>query len=160
MNKRSILTLTFLLLVTVPLSQVFADKRFPMQGNWAAPCLFFGNEAQCHLEWRSGQHDSLLEMTYTVSTTGDEPRALFNGKSTLKRDAETFRGYWSASNGAMHPVFARLDGAQLESHWGDASTEQGRSRYQLTASGQLHVTDWVLTDEGWRLFMEVEYTRQ
>ena len=140
-------------------SGLVADETVPFLGQWAAPCSFFGNEAQCTVEWGGGLNSSIVEMYYSVSVAGDPGRILFQGKSVLKQTDDGFQGFWSDSNGALHPVAALLKGAEMKSEWGEAETEQGRSHYRLLDTGQLQVTDWVLGEGEWRKFMDVTYER-
>lgn len=157
-NKPIILTVALTGLAW-PLAQATqAQTVSPLFGEWEASCEFFGAPARCKLEWKQGQHNSLIEMHYTVRADGEDGRALFNGRSTLKQTGEELHGYWTDSNGSMHPVFAKLSETGLESFWGEAATERGRSHYHFTESGSLEVTDWVLAESGWQQFMKVSYS--
>ena len=163
--KLRALSLAIILSFT-PTTPTLASNPLSFIGHWASTCEFFGATAQCELEWRAGLHPSLVEMQFTVldspASIGNETEAglMFKGRSVLKQEEGAFRGFWQASNGDIHPLFARLESGTLTSYWGEAATELGRSEYQLLEDGSLQVKDWVLTDEGWQLFMEVEYQRR
>lgn len=160
MNRRLLLTSAMLCMGALVWRPATADAPSQLLGEWTAPCEFFGTPARCDLKWKPGAHPSLIEMHYTVRADDGEKGPLFSGRSTLKQSGETLNGYWADSNGSIHPVFARANQTGVETHWGQASTERGRSVYQLTDAGGLEVTDWVLTDAGWQTFMRVVYARQ
>jgi len=152
-----------IILSLTPISLTLASHPLFFIGQWTSSCEFFGAPAQCELEWRPGLHQRLVEMQFTVldSTAGASSEAevnlMFQGRSVLKQEEDAFRGFWQASNGDIHPLVAGLESGTLTSYWGEASTELGRSSYRLLDDGRLQVKDWVLTDEGWELFLEVEY---
>jgi len=127
-------------------------------GEWTAPCDAWGTPAQCRLTWSAGHHAKQYRLGYLISAK-EGRKTLFEGSATYQSGDASLEGFWADSNGALHPIFARWEGGELISHWGHPSTEQGRSHYKLNGDDSLTVTDWVLTREGWREFMRVEYRR-
>jgi hypothetical protein len=63
---------------------------------------------------------------------------------------------WEDTRGAILELSGNYDAQTLEIIWVDPQTEIGRSTYSWM-SGQLEVTDSVLTETGWRAFMRVSY---
>jgi len=75
-------------------------------------------------------------------------------------DGETLQAFWSDNSGDLHPIRAEREGEALISHWGVEGGKQGRTRYELLLSGDLQVTDWIRTSEGWRQFNQSTFTRR
>jgi hypothetical protein len=129
-----------------------------LRGHWSAPCDAWGTPAQCDLIWGAGLHPNHLTVKYTISSENDSSM-IFSGQGVYRINELGLDGYWSASNGAIHPLKASWKSEGLTTHWGQSSTEQGRSTYQLVGENELLVTDSVLTKDGWREFMQVQYQR-
>jgi len=147
--------LTVSMLLAAP---AYGLDKHDLLGQWEASCEFFGSPANCAQTWRPGLHDDLLVMEYRVLAP-DDGRQVFAGNLFLKQLDDHLGGYWVDSIGSMHDVHALWNESALESHWGSPATEQGRSRYRLSERGELQVTDWVLTDDGWREFLSAVYRR-
>ncbi len=132
------------------------DAAAALIGLWVADCDAWGTPAECRLEWARGHHDSLLSVRYTIEARQDGA-GIFAGSGVYKLAGPALSGYWSDSNGSLHPLHATWQDGKLTTHWGSPATERGRTEYSLAEPGLLTVTDWTLTDTGWRRFMQVTY---
>lgn len=128
-----------------------------LEGEWVADCATFQSGATCRLEWSEGLGGDLMRVRYEVSAAGRE--RLFAGEAVYKPAEDGFEGYWSDSNGSLHPLDATFSDGVLTTLWGRPETEEGRTRYALDQEGRLLVTDWVKVDGAWREFMRAEYAR-
>jgi len=126
-------------------------------GRWIAHCDGFQEGAACELEWAPGLGDDLMRVRYDVR--GDDGARLFAGDGVYKPSPEGFEGFWSDSNGSLHPLRATYADGVLTTLWGRPETEEGRTVYAATGDGGLSVTDWVKADGGWRQFMHADYVR-
>lgn len=136
-----------------------AGEAGALLGNWRGACEAWGTRAVCRLRWETGLHPEHLVLHYRIEAEADG-RVIFAGRGLYRGRGETFDGYWEDSQGSVHPLRARFDGATMTTLWGDAASgEQGRSEYRLVGPGQLRVTDSMRADEDWRDFMTVDYRR-
>ncbi len=126
-------------------------------GRWIADCDGFQEGAACELEWAPGLGGDLMRVRYEVR--GDGGARLFAGDGVYKPSYEGFEGYWSDSNGSLHPLQATYADGVLTTLWGRPETEEGRTVYAATGDGGLSVTDWVKVDGDWRQFMHADYVR-
>ncbi|MEH8018630.1 hypothetical protein MN202_15410 [Rheinheimera muenzenbergensis] len=109
------------------------------------------------LQWTDGRHKNLLRVVYEVSKA--DGSQLFAGEGLYRRTDDGFAGYWSDTNGSLHPLQATYADGVLTTYWGRAETEQGKTRYALNADGGLSVTDWVKKNGTWQQFMHADYQR-
>lgn len=128
-----------------------------LKGTWTADCQTFAPGARCSLQWTDGLHKNLLQVVYQVRKA--DGSRLFAGEGVYRRNDDAFAGFWSDTNGALHPLKAAFADGALTTYWGLAETEEGRTRYMLNADGSLSVTDWVKKDGNWRQFMHADYKR-
>lgn len=130
-----------------------------MVGGWTSDGDAFGGPAQSSMRWSMDLDGRFARLDYAIHPH-DAPRPFRGvGYYELADDGAT-RGFWADNAGALHPIRAELEGDALIAHWGDAdSGEQGRSRYELTPGGDIQVTDWVKTPEGWRQFNQNTFSR-
>ncbi|MEO0997120.1 MAG: hypothetical protein AAFX58_06345 [Pseudomonadota bacterium] len=128
-------------------------------GDWAADCDAWGTPATCRLSWERGHHERLLTVRYRIESRQDGAE-IFSGSAVYRLSPPDLTGYWSDSGGALHPLRAMWEDNTLTTRWGRPGTEEGRTEYARLAPGVLRVTDWALTDEGWRQFMQVTYDRR
>lgn len=128
-----------------------------LAGEWVADCDAFAEGATCWLEWSEGLHADLMRVRYEVSVDGG--RRLFAGEGVYRATNDGFEGFWSDTEGSLHPLDATIADGVLTTLWGRPGTEQGRTRYALDGAGGLSVTDWVKVDGAWRQFMQADYER-
>ena len=81
---------------------------------------------------------------------------IFSGRGLYRFTGEDVDGMWEDSQGSVHALTGRAADGTLRIIWGSATTEIGRSVYTRHEDG-LSVRDSVLTDDGWRDFMAVDY---
>lgn len=130
-----------------------------LSGIWASDCNAWGTPAHCHVIWQQGLHTSHMTIHYRIANAADDS-TIFEGTGTYRQtDETTLDGYWSDSQGAIHPLSGSWEDNALTTHWGIAGETVGRTRYTLNEDDSLTVTDWQLTEEGWAQFMEARYTR-
>ena len=139
---------------------LFADdstpSASPVAGAWTGACDAWGTPATCHSTWRQGLHARHWVQVYTIIRTRDQA-TLFSGRGLYRlNDEDQADGYWEDSQGSVHPLAGQFEDGALTVTWGSLGTELGRSRYDFR-DGTLRVQDEVLDDEGWRVFMTVDY---
>lgn len=124
-------------------------------GDWSSPCDAWGVAATCSSEWRVGKHHSHLVQEYAIRRAEDGT-LIFSGRGLYRFTGEDVDGMWEDSQGSVHALTGRAADGTLRIIWGSATTEIGRSVYTRHEDG-LSVRDSVLTDDGWREFMAVDY---
>lgn len=131
------------------------DLTTPVSGTWAAVCDAWGTAATCHSTWQQGLHQNHWIQVYKIVRSSDEA-TLFSGRGLYRLNKDQADGYWEDSQGSVHPLAGQFEDGALTVTWGSLDTELGRSRYDFR-DGSLRVQDEVLDDEGWRVFMTVDY---
>lgn len=126
-------------------------------GSWQSACDAWGTPATCTATWSEGKHKSLLVQDYTIVSVEGEVQ-IFSGRGLYRVKDGAVDGIWEDSRGQILPLAGRYEGDTLNVIWGDASSEIGRSVYTLSDDG-LRAVDSVLTEDGWRPFMTIEYQR-
>ena len=154
-NIATILCSAFLLATAVLSADDLTPPLAPASGSWAAACDAWGTPARCHASWRRGLHEHHWVQEYKIVRNHDEA-TLFSGRGLYRLNSGQIDGYWEDSQGSVHPLAGTVENGQLTVTWGTPDTEQGRSRYDFR-DGTLQVQDEVLDDDGWRVFMTVDY---
>ncbi|MBV7255172.1 hypothetical protein KCG44_00080 [Pacificimonas sp. WHA3] len=139
-------------------AQTAEDGPKALTGDWHSDCDAWGTPAKCTLRWMPGLHETQMNLEYDVRAADGGAR-LFMGQGVYRMGDDDLSGYWIDTNGSLHPLHAVWQDRTLITHWGEAQTERGRSEYRMGEDGTLIVTDWVLTEDGWREFMRVQYRR-
>lgn len=131
-------------------------------GTWISDGDAFGAPAQTTMVWANALGGAFTHLDYRIEMRpASKSPSVFAGKAYYKRDGEgAYRAFWADSSGFLHPIVAVREGAALSVDWGVAGAKQGRTRYELTGEDEMQVTDWVLTDQGWREFNSNVFSRQ
>ena len=140
-----------------PVYAAAAPASFPLIGDWQGACDAWGAPATCTTVWHPGQHESHLVQNYSIVSDKDGA-LIFSGRGLYRIVDGKVDGIWEDSRGHILPLGGSFANNTLTVIWGDATSESGRSIYQLQ-DDQLNVTDSVLVDSGWRSFMRIEYAR-
>jgi len=130
---------------------------FDVLGSWQSACDAWGTPATCTAIWSTGKHQSHLVQDYTIVSVEGEAQ-IFSGRGLYRVKDGAVDGIWEDSRGQILPLAGRYADGVLNVIWGDASREIGRSVYTLSDEG-LQAADSVLTEDGWRPFMTIEYER-
>lgn len=130
-------------------------------GRWVSDGDALGAPARSTMTWSGALGGAFTHLDYRIEMRpAGAPPSVFAGKAYYRHDGDgAYRAFWADSYGDLHPVAAVRDGPALVAHWGRAGAKQGRTRYELTAGDEMRVTDWVLTDDGWRMFNQNRFTR-
>ena len=130
-------------------------------GSWSSDGDAFGGPARSTMAWSGVLGGAFTHLEYRIEMRpGEDRSAVFEGTAYYKHDGEgAYRAFWADSNGDLHPVAAAREASSLVVHWGRAGSKQGRTRYELVGDDEMLVTDWLLTDEGWRMFNQNSFTR-
>ncbi|MEM9232950.1 MAG: hypothetical protein AAGA69_01770 [Pseudomonadota bacterium] len=126
-------------------------------GEWHAPCDAWGVPATCTTTWSKGKHDSHLVQEYSIVSVADNV-PIFSGRGLYRIVDGQVEGVWEDSRGEILQLAGTYENGTLKVIWGDASSEIGRSVYRF-ADGRMQARDSVLTDDGWREFMAIDYQR-
>ena len=132
-----------------------SDVAFNTFGQWQTACDAWGVAAICRSHWRPGLHGRHIVQDYTIRSAADDA-LIFAGRGLYQLSGATVEGVWEDSRGQILTLGGSYSNGVLNVVWGDATVEIGRSIYQFK-DGQLSVRDAVLTDNGWREFMAVDY---
>lgn len=124
-------------------------------GTWSAPCDAWGVPATCSSAWRPGLGANHVIQDYSIVSRADQS-PIFAGRGLYQLNGAQVAGVWEDSRGTILELSGSYEDNALEIIWIDPQTEIGRSTYDWE-SGQLNVSDSVLTDNGWREFMAVTY---
>lgn len=124
------------------------------EGEWISDGPAFGGAAESIMIWAPALNDKFYRLDYSVAVTRDDGAAFtFEGVAHYQLgEGETLSAYWADNSGDLHPIRAERDGDALVAHWGVDGAKQGRTRYELVSSGEIDVTDWIRTKDGWRQF--------
>lgn len=130
-------------------------------GAWRAQGTAFGAPAQSHIVWAPALGGKFVRLDYSIEMTRESGTTRFEGAAYYQlEDGETVEAFWADNSGDLHPITASREGDALISLWGVEGGKQGRTRYELIASGEMQVTDWIKTPEGWRQFNQGLFVRQ
>lgn len=160
MLKKSMLAALALVIIKPALAQD-APITETFIGTWVSEGDAFGAPAHSRMVWSSALEGAFTRLEYRIEMNPEAARpSVFAGAAYYKRDGDGgYRAFWADSNGDLHPIIAVREGGALQANWGVAGAKQGRTRYELIAEDKMRVTDWLLTDEGWREFNQNDYTR-
>ncbi|WP_421785242.1 hypothetical protein [Hyphobacterium sp.] len=129
-------------------------------GDWQSDGEAFGQPAQSRMKWTSIMDGCFHQLDYRIETNpGSEESWTFLGRGTHYFVDGDIEGHWIDNNGDLHDLRGSASDTELLVYWGEATGQLGRSRYALTEDGAIQVTDWVLTDEGWRQFNNNRFER-
>ena len=149
----------FLLILMAWSGSAAAEKTEPsifdlLAGEWISDGDAFGRPASTTMHWAPSLGGKFVQLDYKiVMQVGDDATSNFEGVAYYRDlEGDQFKAFWADNAGDLHPITAERDGSALIAHWGVEGGKQGRTRYELTASGDIAVTDWIKTDEGWRQF--------
>ncbi len=131
-----------------------ADPLPPL-GDWSSACDAWGVAATCTSVWSQGQHARHRVQNYAIVSRADDSQ-IFAGRGVYHIAADGVEGMWEDSRGVIQAVSGTYENGVLKVMWGDPQTEIGRSVYAFQDDA-LRVEDSVLTDQGWRAFMTIEY---
>nr|WP_070961130.1 hypothetical protein [Hyphomonas sp. Mor2] len=124
-------------------------------GTWQAECDAWGVAAECRSTWRPGLSPDHVIQDYSITKAGD-PSQIFAGRGLYRISGDTVTGGWEDSRGAILELAGTYESGRLRVIWGSAQDEIGRSIY-IWNEAALTAQDSVLTDQGWRDFMVIEY---
>lgn len=154
----------FATLMLVVMPPAFAEEASIVEtfiGDWVSEGDAFGGPASSTMVWSSALEGAFTRLDYRIEMNPEAPNpSVFAGVAYYKKvDEGAYKAYWADSNGDLHPVIAVHDDDALLVDWGVAGAKQGRTRYELVADDKMRVTDWLLTDDGWRQFNQNDFMR-
>lgn len=137
--------------------QPFLDRFI---GAWTSNGDAFGGPAQSMMIWAPAFDGKFTRLEYRIEMQRGEKTPVFEGVAYYQAaDGPEWRAFWADNSGDLHPIRAERDGDALVAHWGVSGGKEGRTRYELTAAGEIIVTDWIKTAEGWRQFNRNMFTK-
>ncbi|MFQ5652713.1 MAG: DUF6265 family protein [bacterium] len=135
---------------------VFAQEEALLDsfiGSWRGAGTLFGQQAEFVMTWERVLHGQFVRLSFRNPAIQAE--AFYH-----LTDSPESRGTWIDSRGVILPLTAVVHDSVLETTWGSAETEQGRTTYRLLEPNAMNVTDFVFKDGQWRRFGHARYTRQ
>ncbi|WP_425410400.1 hypothetical protein [Hyphococcus sp.] len=148
------------LLLGLPARAERADVFEAFTGVWVSDGDAFGGPAQSKMIWETTLDGKFVKLSYRIDMPRDESAATFEGVAYYRAsDENEWNAFWADNSGALYSIRAEIDEKGVLSHWGVEGGKQGRTRYTLTADGDIEVTDWVHTPDGWRQFNNNTFSR-
>ena len=132
-----------------------------LAGEWVSDGDAFGRPASTTMRWAPSLGGKFIQLNYKiVMQVGEDATSSFEGVAYYRNsNGDQFKAFWADNAGDLHPITAERDGSALVAHWGREGGKQGRTRYELTDAGDITVTDWIKTDDGWRQFNHNTFAR-
>ena len=156
-------TLFVLVFMLAPFKLALAEDYSALNdfiGQWQANGKAFGQPAFVLMEWAPTLNDKFVRLDYSISSadknseTG-ERTLYFQGVAYYKQlNDNTLKAFWADNTGDFHPIQASRDGNTLIVLWGVEGEKQGKTKYALTDSDSIQVTDWILKDDVWTEFSD------
>lgn len=131
-------------------------------GDWHSNDPALGAPATTTLSWQPALGGKFFEVRYAIRRAGSSSgTAVFQGTAFYQRGtAPEITAFWADSSGDLLPIRAKIDGTALVATWGSEGGKLGRTRYALTSSDHLQVTDWQRNAAGeWVEFNQLEFRR-
>lgn len=149
------------------LSPVQADEAGPLglletfEGEWRSSDPAFGGPAQTVMQWSRTLDGKFMRLDYRIEMRPDtDDASVFEGVAFYRlENADELRAFWADNSGDLHPIRAERRDNGLHVEWGVEGGKQGRTLYDMIAPGEVEVTDWIKTDDGWRQFNHNAFTR-
>lgn len=161
--SRSTLFLPALLLMAVAAVPAMAEQEAPvlerMAGTWTATGNSFGPNVKSRMVWSRTLDDQFHRIDYQIMINPEKAQT-FTGVGHYKAGSERrTTGYWADNSGDLHPLSVEIEDNAIVTIWGVAGKKQGRTEYRLVNTNRAIVTDWLLTQSGWREFNRAEFVR-
>lgn len=129
-------------------------------GEWRSDGQAFGAPADTVMVWTRTLGGRFYRIDYHIEMRRDGQTSVFEGVGHYRADRDgAADGYWADNSGDLHPIRAETEGAALVSYWGVEGEKYGRTRYELAPSGEMQVTDWIMSSDGWRQFNKNTFER-
>lgn len=129
-------------------------------GEWRSDGPAFGAPAETVMVWTRTLGGKFYRLDYRIEMRREAGASVFEGAAYYRAAGEdAAEGYWADNAGALHPIRAAEEKNALVSHWGVEGEKYGRTRYELSPSGRMQVTDWVMGPNGWRQFNQNTFDR-
>ncbi|MEP2101255.1 MAG: hypothetical protein ABJP02_01375 [Parasphingorhabdus sp.] len=155
-----ILAAAFFMVINPVLAQSETSLFEKLDGTWRATGNSFYEKAQSKMVWSKTLGDHFYRIDYSFSTTGKAEEGFTGIGHYRMADRPDVTGYWVDNSGDLHPLNGKVKGDRLRTIWGEAGSKQGLTEYLLLPDGGLQVTDWLLTDDGWREFNKTTFQKQ
>lgn len=131
-----------------------------LEGEWRAEGEAFGASAKSRMVWTPALDGEFYRITHRIEMTRATGIEIFEGVGYYQAlSSESAHGFWVDNSGDIHPLTVKIEPNAITAHWGKPGGKQGRTVYRLTAGDAAEVTDWILSDEGWRLFNRAQFRR-
>jgi len=132
-----------------------------LSGEWTSSGNAFGAPASSAMTWTQALGSKFYHLNYEIEMRrGPDQTAVFEGVAYYRAlEDGSINGFWADNSGDLHPISAIIEGTCLISHWGVEGGKQGRTEYELLASGEMQVTDWIKVGEDWRQFNQNIFAR-
>ena len=135
-----------------------------LEGVWVSDNDAFGSPAASTMRWSSDLNGRFFRIEYEVEVRRSPGDGwTFEGVGYYRApepEAETVNGYW-ADNSGRSPPRSKLSYRKMRSLPIGVlrAAKQGRTKYERTEDGEIRVTDWIKTDDGWRQFNQNVFRR-
>ena len=130
-----------------------------VEGVWTASGNSFGPDVKSEMIWSKTLDGQFYKIDYRIMIDALNDKTFTGLGHYRDTDSNTTAGYWADNSGDLHPLSVTIEKAAIISIWGVAGGKLGRTEYRLMDDGQMRVTDWLLTNEGWREFNQASFVR-
>lgn len=164
MKQVGIALLAFLALLAAPAVASEDAKRsiFDLfHGEWRSNGPAFGAPASSRMAWTPTLDGKYFRLDYRIEMQASGSAvSVFQGIAYYRDTGDdVVKGFWADNSGDLHPISAERVNNTLIAQWGIGGDKQGRTRYELSSSGEFEVTDWIKTADGWRQFNHNVFVR-
>lgn len=156
--------LTFLVMLWLwPLlsqAQTWADFQRNAEGYWTGTGSLFGEDAVFEMEWSPTLKGRFFQLSFKNVFVREGASYEMQATALYRILDGRLSATWFDSRGQILPIAAELIDKRLVSHWGDESTEQGRTEYTILEDGTMRVSDFVKKGEEYVSFGQAIYKKQ
>jgi hypothetical protein len=134
-----------------------ASERTPdvlggLLGTWRGEGTLLGKPSEFTMTWAPALGGQFVRLQFS--------NRLISAEAFYRiTESGSYEGVWLDSRGQMLPLTAEATESVLETQWGSADTESGRTTYRLVGPTEVEVADVVLHNGEWVPFGNARYHR-
>ncbi|MGB5485562.1 hypothetical protein [Parasphingorhabdus sp.] len=129
-------------------------------GSWVASGNSFGPDVKSEMIWTKTLDGQFYRIDYRINMNPAGDKTFTGIGHYQATETSNTVGYWADNSGDLHPLSVKIGKDSIISIWGVAGGKLGRTEYHLTDEGRISVTDWLLTNDGWRQFNKASFVRK
>lgn len=116
------------------------------QHKWKGSGELMESAASFKMEWQPVLDGKFYKLTFQ-NQRDESKEYIFKSMGVYRPKTDgTFTGTWFDSRGYSFPLEGNFTENELTVHWGDFSTEEGKTVYSINEDGTIAVMDYILKD--------------